>query len=269
MRNAMKRVVSFCLIVTMLAVIAVPLAQARFLTPDTYDPWLQGVDANRYAYAGDDPVNGSDPNGHQSVDTAHHPDQKERDSYLRKQAEKLDRRAAEMEKDGFTQDAQRLRDEAQSYRDKIGLTNSQLNKDAATSAAVDVILGTIFRGDARPAATVYDAVKTAANRTLHELYKDELRAAMQKPAVRDKALAAILDRVYRPNATVGSGSTAAAVRSEISTGQPVGEKFHTQKSTDVVKELNKWMNNNPTASPGDRAAAENVLRDMLNALGGR
>jgi hypothetical protein len=45
-------------------VTTVPLAQARFLTPDTYDPWLQGVDINRYAYAGDDPVNGSDPNGH-------------------------------------------------------------------------------------------------------------------------------------------------------------------------------------------------------------
>jgi RHS repeat-associated protein len=37
----------------------------RFLTPDTWDPMLPGVDYNRYAYAGNDPVNGSDPNGHQ------------------------------------------------------------------------------------------------------------------------------------------------------------------------------------------------------------
>jgi hypothetical protein len=36
----------------------------RFLTPDTFDPILQGVDINRYAYAGNDPVNSSDPNGH-------------------------------------------------------------------------------------------------------------------------------------------------------------------------------------------------------------
>lgn len=36
----------------------------RFLTPDTFDPILAGVDFNRYAYAGNDPVNSSDPNGH-------------------------------------------------------------------------------------------------------------------------------------------------------------------------------------------------------------
>jgi RHS repeat-associated protein len=36
----------------------------RFLTPDWWDPWQQGVDINRYAYAGNDPINFSDPNGH-------------------------------------------------------------------------------------------------------------------------------------------------------------------------------------------------------------
>jgi RHS repeat-associated protein len=37
---------------------------ARFITPDTWDPEIPGVDINRYAYAGNDPVNQSDPNGH-------------------------------------------------------------------------------------------------------------------------------------------------------------------------------------------------------------
>jgi RHS repeat-associated protein len=37
---------------------------ARFINPDTWDPVLAGVDFNRYAYAGNDPVNASDPNGH-------------------------------------------------------------------------------------------------------------------------------------------------------------------------------------------------------------
>ena len=37
---------------------------ARFLSPDTWDPILAGVDFNRYAYAGNDPINQSDPNGH-------------------------------------------------------------------------------------------------------------------------------------------------------------------------------------------------------------
>ena len=36
----------------------------RFFQPDTYDPTEQGVDINRYAYALNDPINLSDPNGH-------------------------------------------------------------------------------------------------------------------------------------------------------------------------------------------------------------
>jgi RHS repeat-associated protein len=38
----------------------------RFLSPDTWDPILAGVDVNRYAYANNDPVNMSDRNGHSS-----------------------------------------------------------------------------------------------------------------------------------------------------------------------------------------------------------
>lgn len=37
---------------------------ARFLSADTLDPILPGVGTNRYAYADNDPVNKSDPNGH-------------------------------------------------------------------------------------------------------------------------------------------------------------------------------------------------------------
>ncbi|KSV75942.1 hypothetical protein N185_15970 [Sinorhizobium sp. GW3] len=36
----------------------------RFISPDTLDPTQPGVDTNRYTYAGNDPVNNSDPNGH-------------------------------------------------------------------------------------------------------------------------------------------------------------------------------------------------------------
>ncbi len=39
----------------------------RFLTADTWDPMLPGVDVNRYAYAGNDPINGSDPGGHETL----------------------------------------------------------------------------------------------------------------------------------------------------------------------------------------------------------
>ncbi|MBH5403175.1 RHS repeat protein, partial [Bradyrhizobium sp. CNPSo 4010] len=109
----------------------------------------------------------------------------------------------------------------------------------------------------------------AANRAAHELYKDGLRAAMSKPAVSDPELARLLDQLYRPNATVGSGSTAAAIREELKTGQAVGGAFHSQKAGDSIRALERWLSNNLTARPGDRAAAENVIRDMRNALGGR
>jgi hypothetical protein len=36
----------------------------RFISPDDWDPTLPGVGTNRYAYAGNDPVNKSDKNGH-------------------------------------------------------------------------------------------------------------------------------------------------------------------------------------------------------------
>ncbi len=42
----------------------------RFLSPDTLDPIEPGVGTNRYAYADNDPVNKSDPNGHQTSDNA-------------------------------------------------------------------------------------------------------------------------------------------------------------------------------------------------------
>ncbi|WP_020180702.1 RHS repeat-associated core domain-containing protein [Methylopila sp. M107] len=39
-------------------------AIGRFVSPDTYDPLGEGVGTNRYAYADNDPINKSDPNGH-------------------------------------------------------------------------------------------------------------------------------------------------------------------------------------------------------------
>ena len=121
-------------------------------------------------------------------------------------------------------------------------------------------------------ATGDDAVRgadSAANRALNERYVDELRAAMERPVVQNPALSNIMDDLYRPGARIGSGSTAAAVRHEAATGSTVGGRLHTQKAQESVTRLQKWLDRNPTARPGDRAAAENVMRDLQNALGGR
>lgn len=45
-------------------ILFVPSSYARFISPDDWDPTIQGVGTNRYSYAGNDPVNKSDPNGH-------------------------------------------------------------------------------------------------------------------------------------------------------------------------------------------------------------
>jgi len=54
---------------SLLFAISTITAEARFLSPDTFDPWQEGVDINRYTYSGNDPINGSDPNGHENENT--------------------------------------------------------------------------------------------------------------------------------------------------------------------------------------------------------
>ncbi len=107
----------------------------------------------------------------------------------------------------------------------------------------------------------------AANRALHELQKVDYRSVMRRPPTIDPTLTRLMDNMYRENATVGSGSTADAMRYELTTGLQVGGRSHLQKGWESVTAFNRWLQNNPTARPGDRAAAENVLLDLLNALG--
>ncbi len=107
----------------------------------------------------------------------------------------------------------------------------------------------------------------AENRASHEAQKRKLRQQMSKPSVDDPELQKITDSLYRPNAQIGSGSTADAIRHERATGEAVGGRFHKQKGEDSIRALEKWLDKNPTASPGDRAAAENVILDLQNSLG--
>ncbi|CAN5561476.1 hypothetical protein BH10PSE7_BH10PSE7_30130 [soil metagenome] len=64
-KHALARLLCCALLFGLAALAAPQSASARFLQPDTWDPILLGVDINRYAYAGNDPINGSDPLGHQ------------------------------------------------------------------------------------------------------------------------------------------------------------------------------------------------------------
>ncbi|WP_317178157.1 hemagglutinin repeat-containing protein [Pectobacterium sp. HCp5_1] len=114
-----------------------------------------------------------------------------------------------------------------------------------------------------------DSSSDPKSRSQYEQYVDSLRASMEKPNVKDDNLKNIINDLYRPNAKVGSGSTADAVRYELATGEKVGGRGHVEKAQTYSKALQDWLNKNPQASSSDRAAAENVLKDMQNALKGK
>jgi filamentous hemagglutinin len=98
---------------------------------------------------------------------------------------------------------------------------------------------------------------------------DDLAATMAKPQVSDQKLAGLINDLYRNGATIGSGSTADAVRYEAANGQAVGGKLHTQKARDYSTALQNWLDANPNASFSDRSAVQNVLRNLQNALNGK
>lgn len=149
-----------------------------------------------------------------------------------------------------------------------GLLNALTKVTATSSLVVGPEAGTarLTLGAAGRAAE-RSIAGGAANRTGFEAYKDSLRAGMEKPFTSDPRLSSILDDLYRPNAAVGSGSTAAAVRQEFATRTSVGGKMHSQKAADSIRALEKWLERNPTARQGDRAAAENVIKDARSSLG--
>lgn len=85
----------------------------------------------------------------------------------------------------------------------------------------------------------------------------------------DESLKNFADDLYRANAKIGSGSTAEAIRYErLFPGESVGGKVHFEKGENYLNGLKDWLARNATASPGDRAAAENMIMDLEDALRG-
>jgi hypothetical protein len=108
----------------------------------------------------------------------------------------------------------------------------------------------------------------ARNRVQHEAFKENLREKMQKPFVKDKKLQNFIDEVYKEHdKMIGNGSTAAAIRRERKTGEKVFGRLHTKKGKDALIYFGRWLNDNPTACPGDRAAVENIVKDLKDSLG--
>jgi hypothetical protein len=92
------------------------------------------------------------------------------------------------------------------------------------------------------------------------------------PRVADSRLGNLVNDLYKGAkmpSPIGTGSTADAVRNELLTGLPTAGRFHSQKATEYLRALTKWLNNNPNASHYDRLVASSLVEDLKLALIGK
>ncbi len=96
------------------------------------------------------------------------------------------------------------------------------------------------------------------------------QSILPTPGVGSPKLQNIVDDLYKgttnPGRT-GTGTTADALRYELSTGQRVFGKSHLQKAGDSLRGLENWMKANPGAPYHVRLVSRSVSDDLLDALG--
>jgi len=97
--------------------------------------------------------------------------------------------------------------------------------------------------------------------------------SFKRPEVSDGKLQNIVNDIYKgdrhPNYE-GTGSTADAARWEFKNGEMLNGSDHlNNKGPQVVTRLERWLKNNPSSSISDRHAAQEMLKDLRNALQGK
>ena len=85
--------------------------------------------------------------------------------------------------------------------------------------------------------------------------------------IKNPELYKIVNKLYRERASVGSGSTADAVRVEMTNkGAKIGERAHSQKAEESITALTKLLESE-VLTPHERMIAENIKLDLLDSLG--
>ena len=84
----------------------------------------------------------------------------------------------------------------------------------------------------------------------------------------DPKLKSRIDKLYRPNAVVGNGSTADVIRHELSTGELLSPKGHFQKGIEMRDGLLKDIKSG-RLNEADTAITRLLLKDLQNALSGQ
>ena len=76
----------------------------------------------------------------------------------------------------------------------------------------------------------------------------------------------IVKELYRPNAAVGDGGTADAIRKQVATSELIGGKDHIRKGRERLRQIERILSKNPNHP--DRALLERLRNDLIDALGG-
>jgi hypothetical protein len=96
-------------------------------------------------------------------------------------------------------------------------------------------------------------------------------AGLPRPTVAHPKLQNLVRDLYKgangPN-PIGSGSTADAIRFELACGQQVGGRWHSNKGREYIRALRNWLTKNQNADAADRNIAQQLLDDLVAALGG-
>lgn len=95
------------------------------------------------------------------------------------------------------------------------------------------------------------------------------RERLPTPQVKDARLQGSLESLYSQEGQTGfygRGTTADAVRWEWQNGKTIYGKLHFEKADNSIGYLKGWLRKNPNADPADRAAAQQVMDDLYDAL---
>ncbi len=103
---------------------------------------------------------------------------------------------------------------------------------------------------------------------------DERSSSKQSPSLRERLLADastdvarnIVKEPYRPNAAVGDGGAADAIRKQIATGELVGGRDHIRKGRERLRQIERILSKNPNHP--DKPLLEWLRNDLIDALGG-
>ena len=121
------------------------------------------------------------------------------------------------------------------------------------------------------AATIEKVTSSVASDRLQlEKLRTQYRQAaswVNPSEIKNQKLYRIVEGLYREKATIGSGSTADALRVERAMpGMKIGEKMHSIKANDSVKALNELLRNGSLSSH-EYMIAENIKLDLLDSMG--